>query len=100
MKKKTYRFCPDYYVPTGATVESVLEERGISRKIFAKTLGQSESFVNRLICGNEIVTPVIAEQLASTLGSTKDFWLRREKTYRKDKKRIEAERARKSSRGA
>ena len=82
-------FLPDWYSPTGHTIRTCLEEKGISAAQFAAKLGRPADFVLGLLDGTEPVTEDLAGQLASIIGSTKQFWLRREATYRADKARID-----------
>ena len=76
--------------PPGETIEDVLEERGWSRKDFATRLGCSQKHVSELLRGTAPIHAEMAAQLSHVLGSTPDFWLRREAGYRAELQRMEA----------
>lgn len=82
-------FAPDWYCPPGYTIDTALKERNISTEIFAEIIGQTTKFVGKLLRGLEPVSPELAECLAEKLGSTKQFWLRREARYQQDKERMD-----------
>lgn len=65
--------------PAGSTIADLLEERGMSASDLARDLKRSEAFVERLIEGRERITGDVASALASSLGSTAAFWLRRDR---------------------
>lgn len=81
-------FEPDWVSPPGATVLNLLEERGCTVGEFATAVHRSPQEVSRLIYGSAQLTQDWAEQLASTLGASPDFWLRREERYRRDATRL------------
>lgn len=85
-------FKPDWYSPPGDTISTVLKERKISITDFARQLGESPQFVESLLIGEAAIDGPLAKKLEQTLGSTAQFWLRREKGYRLDKARVIKER--------
>ena len=85
-------FKPDWYSPTGQTVKSILLKRKITIDDFAKSMDKSVEWVERLFIGKERVDNVIAQKLFELFGVPKDFWLKREKTFREDKLRIDEDR--------
>ncbi len=87
-------FKPDWYVPPGETIKEILREKKILRRQLADFLKMDIPDLNLLLKGESVLTEKIAEALEKHLGATKKFWLNREETYRKDKKRIDNERKR------
>lgn len=82
-------FKPDWYSPPGDTVQEALKDRGISFQDFAKKIfGDDQVLTASFLMGKERLTPEIAQQLSELIGVTPEFWLKREATYRADKKRI------------
>lgn len=81
-------FTPDWFSPPGDSVKDLLEHRKMSHVDFAIAMGKTESWVESFLQGDIELTEAIAQDLSKLLGSTKQFWLNRETTYRKDKKRI------------
>lgn len=59
-----------------------MESKGLSIDDLADALGFSDPQTRRLVTGDILVTADIAERLAAVLGSTSQFWQRREATYR------------------
>lgn len=81
-------FEPDWVSPPGATVLDLLEERGRTVGDFASAIHRTTQEVSRLLYGAERLDRLWAEQLASVLGGSPDFWLRREEQYRRDVERL------------
>jgi addiction module HigA family antidote len=75
----------------GETIADVPEERGWTQAELAERLGFTRKHVNDLIQGRTTLTPDAAIRLATVLGSTAGFWLRREAQFRAAQ---EAQRAR------
>ena len=74
-------FKPDWVSPPGDTIVDILVERSISRHDFARQMGTSTDFVDRLLCGDMTIDDEIASKLSEVLGSTKEFWIERERQY-------------------
>jgi HTH-type transcriptional regulator / antitoxin HigA len=81
-------FNPDWYSPPGQTIATLLEERDIPPAIFAQDMELSLEYVDLLLRGELILCDTIAEKLEKVLGSTKQFWLAREKKYREERARL------------
>lgn len=75
-------FRPDWYSPTGDTIKTCMASKGVS----------DNGYVDSLLDGSGVVRPESAKVLASVLGATAEFWIRRDERYWADRRRIEAER--------
>lgn len=89
-------FAPDWVSPPGETIADVLDERGWTQAELADRLGFTRKHVNDLIQGRSTMTPDAAERLATVLGSTTGFWLRREAQYRAAQEALRAREERKA----
>ena len=80
---------PYYAIHPGDILGEELKERGISQKSFAESIGMQPSHLNALIHGTRNFTPVVAAKVASGLsGITADFWMRMQKGYNADVRRL------------
>jgi plasmid maintenance system antidote protein VapI len=77
------QFKPDWKSSPGDTINDILEERRWSLLSFAQKMRMSLDDVNRLIDGSIPITPWVADRLSETIGSTPDFWMERDKQYRR-----------------
>jgi HTH-type transcriptional regulator / antitoxin HigA len=77
-------FNPDWVSPPGDTIAAVLKERDISEESFAQSMRLSVVEVKELLAGEKPISDEMAVLLASVLGSTSRFWMRREARYRSD----------------
>ncbi len=68
--------------PPGETLRDELEARGWSQQDLADILGKSERLVNEIINAKRAVTPETAVALAHALGTSAEFWLNLESSYR------------------
>lgn len=75
-------FVPDWVSPPGETITDILRERGWTQVELAGRLGFTPKHVSELVLGHSTLTPDAAGRLATVLGSTTGFWLRREAQYR------------------
>lgn len=75
-------FEPDWVSSPGATILDLMKERHLSVSEFAGAMHSTPAVVAKLLNGIEPLTTDWAFLLARTLGSTPDFWLRRESQYR------------------
>lgn len=91
MTEATHTFSPDWVSPPGNTISDLLEERDWTEAQMADRLGCDENYVNRLVNGEELMTGETAVKLERVLGSTAQFWLRREAQYRTRLANIEQE---------
>ena len=81
-------FQPNWISQPGDTIANILEEKQISINTFAKQMNSSIDFINTLIKGQAIINEEMSAKLSNILGSTAQFWLRREKRYREELKRF------------
>lgn len=91
MIEKQETFNPDWASPPGDTIADTINERGWTQVQLAERLGISKKHLNRLIRGKVGLTDEMAFRLATVLGSTEQFWLRREAQYRQQIARLRAE---------
>jgi plasmid maintenance system antidote protein VapI len=85
MPKITYPFCPDWgSPPPGAAIADLMEEFGWCEAELADRLQSSTDFVEALLTGEATINKELAVKLEDVLGSTAEFWLRREALYRED----------------
>jgi plasmid maintenance system antidote protein VapI len=83
-------FVPDWCSPTGDTIRTAMEDLGISKDYLSCCLGDgSNDHLNALLNGEVMLGDYSAGVLAKVLGSTKEFWLRRDARYWYDRKRLE-----------
>lgn len=75
-------FEPDWLSPPGESIEESLSDRGWTQAELAVRLNMSPKFVNQLVRGKATLGAETAVALATVIGSTAEFWLRREATYR------------------
>ena len=66
----------------GATIADMLEERGWTVADLSKSSGIPLRHLDELVNGSESIDADTAGRLALVLGSTPEFWLRREAAYR------------------
>ncbi|WP_137939908.1 ImmA/IrrE family metallo-endopeptidase [Chitinivorax sp. B] len=81
-------FQPDWASPPGATINDMLEERGLSVADLARGLGQTLPQTHRLMAGREEITREVAARLSSYLGVSPGFWFSREAQYREALRRL------------
>lgn len=70
--------------PPGDTIKDIMGERGISRFKLGKLLDIREEPVSKLLSGVFLIDNDMAYRLAGALGSTPEFWERREQNYREE----------------
>lgn len=66
----------------GATIREQLSNRGMSQKEFAARMDMTEKHISRLINGEVILTPDVANRLEMVLGIPARFWNNLEAIYR------------------
>jgi plasmid maintenance system antidote protein VapI len=86
-------FEPAWAVPPGVTIAAILSSRSLSRESFAEALGESVETVQRLLPGLEAINIDLADRLSRCLGSSRAFWLARERQFRVDSERLLQRRA-------
>jgi len=80
-------FNPDWASPPGDTIQDIIDADGISRDRLALMIGVEASQIDGLLEGRMEIGYDLAERLGR-LWSTKEFWLARERNYRRDLKRL------------
>lgn len=75
-------FRPDWASPPGATIQTILRDRGISTHEFARTISWSDSRIVELLEGRLSITISLARQLREVLGASTEFWMTRDHQYR------------------
>jgi plasmid maintenance system antidote protein VapI len=84
----TSTFQPNWTSTPGDTIVDILKERNISIDHFANQMESSREYIEKLIVGQNEITEETSKKLAKLLGSSVDFWLRREFQYREDQVRL------------
>ena len=80
--EKEQPFLPDWVSAPGETIADIMKERQISQENLAQGLSINPECVRELLAGRVIIDEVLAHRLATFLGSSKEFWLKREQNYR------------------
>ena len=75
----------------GDTIQETIDTIGMGQTELAERMGKNIKNINRIIKGKEPITQTTAIQLERVLGIPADFWLEREKEYRRELTQIEAE---------
>lgn len=84
-------FSPDWVSPPGDTIAAILKKRAVTENDFANQIGRPFDDVVALIRGYAPIDAELARELATALGSTEQFWIRREARYRRDLERLRRE---------
>jgi Zn-dependent peptidase ImmA (M78 family)/plasmid maintenance system antidote protein VapI len=92
-------FSPDWVSPPGATIATILEERGVTPTELARWIERSTDDVVDMLVGRAEISDDVARRLASVLGASEAFWARRESQYRADLARLQQEAAMPESMG-
>jgi HTH-type transcriptional regulator / antitoxin HigA len=82
VKQQINQYQPDTVSPPGATLEELLDERGMSQAELAERTGRSKKHINEIVQGKAPITAETALQLELVLGVSARFWLDREQRYR------------------
>ena len=93
MTEQDFSFTPEWVSPPGDTITDAIKEREWTKAQLAERLGYTEKHVSLLINAKVPITEESAQKLSRVIGSTPEFWLRREAQYRAQLVQIE-ERAR------
>jgi HTH-type transcriptional regulator / antitoxin HigA len=83
-------FNPNWVSLPSTTINSILDERGITKVMFAKGLDWNVEMVDELVTGKLSIDETIAQKLHQILGASKDFWLSRQEIYDLRRKEISA----------
>ncbi len=70
--------------PPGDTIQEHLDYIGMSQAELAERMGRPKEKINDIIKGREPITTATAFQLENVLGIPASFWLKSEKSYRKE----------------
>lgn len=62
--------------------EEFLKPLGISQYRLAKAIGKPQSAISDIVNKRRAITPEMAHLLGKALGTSPDFWMRLETTYR------------------
>jgi HTH-type transcriptional regulator / antitoxin HigA len=81
-------FSPHWISPPGETVADLMVSLGITTDELATHIGGTTKHAQKLLRGDQPINRTIAEGLASAVGSTASFWLRREHEYREELSRV------------
>ncbi|RLA43175.1 MAG: hypothetical protein DRR06_12755 [Gammaproteobacteria bacterium] len=73
---------PDWASSPGETICDLMEEQGLTQQQLANGLNLELDDFTALINGDLLLSAPLAKRLASQLGATSGFWLRREHKYR------------------
>lgn len=84
-------FRPSRVSHPGDTIADALNAQGLSQIEAAQRLGVSKKFVNDLVRGRASIHKETALKLARVLGSSPEFWLRRQALYDAECERLESE---------
>ncbi len=84
-------FTPDWVSPPGATIATILEERGATPGDLANWIERTTDDVADLLVGRSEITAEVARCLSHVLGASEAFWARRELQYRTDLARMQGE---------
>jgi HTH-type transcriptional regulator/antitoxin HigA len=75
-------FQPTWASPPGDTIAAVLRDRGFTQADLAGRTGYTKKHINDLVRGRASISFEAALKLEAVLGSTADFWMRREVQFR------------------
>ena len=89
MTEQDVSFTPQWVSPPGDTIVDAIEERDWTQAQLAERLGYTEKHVSLLINAKVPITEESAQKLSRVIGSTPEFWLRREAQYRAQLVQIE-----------
>jgi plasmid maintenance system antidote protein VapI len=74
-------YVPETVSPPGATIQDLLNERGMTRGELAEQMSRTRDFVDRLIRGTASLSQEVARELEHVLNVPARFWTRREKLH-------------------
>ncbi|MBW7869398.1 MAG: helix-turn-helix domain-containing protein [Brumimicrobium sp.] len=81
---KDYKIKRELLSPPGDTIRESIDKLGMNQNELAERLGKNVKNVNQIIKGKEPITSDTAIALEKVLGIPADFWLERERLYRKE----------------
>lgn len=83
-------FAPKWASAPGATIQAILQERGLRVEYLAAALGGSTDDARALLEGRAAINAERANRLSQALGGSARFWLTREAEYSEDRLRLRA----------
>jgi HTH-type transcriptional regulator / antitoxin HigA len=81
-------FEPDWTTPPGASIARLLSAKELPADELAEELGLDDAGFDLLIAGERRITADTATTLSEYLGSTAEFWLRRDQIYAAEIERL------------
>lgn len=81
-------FSPNWVSIPGTTILECLNAKQLSPLRFGELVGLSVEGVQDLLDGKLPINPELAEKMSSVLGASTQFWINRDKQFRKDSKRL------------
>lgn len=81
---KDYKIKKELLSPPGDTIQETIDNLGMNQNELAERLGKNIKNVNQIIKGKEPITSDTAIALEKVLGVPADFWLERERQYRRE----------------
>ncbi|MBU2445703.1 MAG: HigA family addiction module antidote protein [Bacteroidetes bacterium] len=85
---KDYQIKKELLSPPGDTLQETIDKIGMNQYELAERLGKNIKNVNQIIKGKEPITTDTAIALEKVLGVPADFWLERERQYRREQTEI------------
>lgn len=82
-------FAPDWVVSPGVSITRLLSIKEIAEDELAEELGMNSSEFEQLLSGDRRITREVAETLSCFLGSSPDFWQRRDEIFIAESHRLE-----------
>jgi HTH-type transcriptional regulator/antitoxin HigA len=87
MASTSHRYEPEHVLPPGATLQEVLDEKGMSQIDLARRTGFSTKHVNQIVKGSAPVTAETAILLERATGVPADVWANLESAYQVNRSR-------------
>ena len=84
-----HSWAPDYAVVPGLTLQETLEELGMTQRELASRSGLSPKTINRIVKGDDPITPETANKLELVTGVPASLWNNLEKRYRESVAKVE-----------
>lgn len=81
-------FEPDWAVPPGTSISRLLSLKELPADELAQELGLDDEGFDRLLSGEQRITESAATTLSEFLGSTAEFWLKRDEIYAAEIERL------------
>lgn len=87
----TDTFMPNWASPPGQTITQLMAKANVSRHELALKMDMTTNQAAALIAGVSKLTKETAEKLATVFGGSPEFWLSRDRQFRKDVQRLPIE---------